>query len=119
MKSEEQENSLMKLKDLYKDEIKNLIKQNQDQSKLFEEELKKERTKLEQADSVQKMEALKQIFMKIVSSIVAIEAEGPKSKRRDERRKELEDYLKVCCNLMTYDPSIREQLLTNLKEYRR
>lgn len=45
MKAEEQENSLMKLKDLYKDEIKNLIKQNQDQAKLFEEELKKEKTK--------------------------------------------------------------------------
>lgn len=63
----------MKLKDLYKDEIKNLIKQNQDQAKLFEEQLKKERNKLEQADSVQMMEALKQIFAKIVPAVVAIE----------------------------------------------
>lgn len=72
MKAEEQENSLMKLKDLYKDEIKNLIKQNQEQAKIFEEQLKKERTKLEQADSVQMMEALKQIFAKIVPAVVAI-----------------------------------------------
>jgi hypothetical protein len=35
IKAEEQEDSLMKLKDLYKDEIKNLIKQNQDQIKSF------------------------------------------------------------------------------------
>jgi hypothetical protein len=35
IKAEEQEDSLMKLKDLYKDEIKSLIKQNQDQIKLF------------------------------------------------------------------------------------
>lgn len=35
LKAEEQETSLMKLKDLYKDEIKNLIKQNQDQMKIF------------------------------------------------------------------------------------
>jgi rhamnogalacturonyl hydrolase YesR len=73
MKAEEQENSLMKLKDLYKDEIKNLIKQNQDQAKLFEDQLKKERAKLEQADSVQMMEALKQIFAKIVPAVVGIE----------------------------------------------
>jgi hypothetical protein len=83
MKAEEQENSLMKLKDLYKDEIKNLIKQNQDQAKLFEEQLRKERGKLEQADSVQTMEALKQIFIKIVAAVIAIENEGPKSKRRE------------------------------------
>lgn len=37
MKAEEQENSLMKLKDLYKDEIKSLIKKNQEQAKAFEE----------------------------------------------------------------------------------
>jgi hypothetical protein len=34
-KAEEQEDSLMKLKDLYKEEIKNLIRQNRDQLKLF------------------------------------------------------------------------------------
>lgn len=35
LKAEEQEDSLMKLKDLYKDEIKNLIKQNQEQMKAY------------------------------------------------------------------------------------
>jgi hypothetical protein len=39
----------MKLKDLYKDEIKNLIKKNQEQAKTFEEEVKKERLKVEQS----------------------------------------------------------------------
>lgn len=39
----------MKLKDLYKDEIKNLIKKNQEQTKTFEEEVKKERLKVEQS----------------------------------------------------------------------
>ena len=41
MKAEEQENSLMKLKDLYKDEIKSLIKKNQEQAKTFEDEVKR------------------------------------------------------------------------------
>lgn len=35
IKSEEQETSLMKLKDLYKEEIKSLIKKNQDQTRHF------------------------------------------------------------------------------------
>lgn len=48
LKAEEQEASLMKLKDLYKDEIKNLIKKNQEQSKSFEDEIKRERQKVEQ-----------------------------------------------------------------------
>jgi hypothetical protein len=89
LKAEEQENSLMKLKDLYKDEIKNLIKQNQDQMKVFEEEVKKERQKVEQSESVQKMEALKQIFVKIINVFTAIEVEGSKSKKKEEKKKEL------------------------------
>lgn len=36
----------MKLKDLYKEEIKNLIKKNQEQTKAFEEEIKKEKQKV-------------------------------------------------------------------------
>lgn len=39
----------MKLKDLYKDEIKSLIKKNQDQARTFEEEIKKEKQKVEQS----------------------------------------------------------------------
>lgn len=38
----------MKLKDLYKDEIKNLIKKNQEQAKTFEDEVRRERQKVEQ-----------------------------------------------------------------------
>lgn len=34
------------MKDLYKEEIKNILKQNQDQAKIFEEEMKKMRGKL-------------------------------------------------------------------------
>ena len=37
VKAEEQENSLVKIKDLYKDEIKKLIKKNDDQARQFEE----------------------------------------------------------------------------------
>ena len=72
MKAEEQENSLMKLKDLYKDEIKTLIKKNQEQAKTFEEEIRKERLKVEQNESVQKMEALKQLFIKIINDFISI-----------------------------------------------
>ena len=39
----------MKLKDLYKDEIKSLIKKNQDQAKTFEDEMKRQRQKVEQS----------------------------------------------------------------------
>jgi predicted type IV restriction endonuclease len=114
-KAEEQEDSLMKLKDLYKEEIKNLIRQNQDQLKLFEEEMKKERQKVEQADSLQRMEALKQIFLKVVSAFLAVETDISKPKKRDERKKELEDYLKVCCNLMNIDPQVRDKILTDVR----
>ncbi len=62
------------MKDLYKDEIKNILKQNQDQAKLFQEEIKKMRAKLEQSESVQKMEALKQIYIKIIQCLVAFQA---------------------------------------------
>jgi hypothetical protein len=55
LKAEEQENSLMKLKDLYKDEIKSLIKKNQEQAKAFEDEVRRERQKVEQSESVQRM----------------------------------------------------------------
>ena len=72
----------MKLKDLYKDEIKSLIKKNQEQAKTFEEEVRRERQKVEQSDSVQRMEALKQLYLKIMNVIVAMEKESPKSKKR-------------------------------------
>ena len=49
MKAEDQENSLMKLKDLYKDEIKSLIKKNQEQARTFEDEMRRERQKVEQS----------------------------------------------------------------------
>lgn len=62
----------MKLKDLYKEEIKNLIKQNQDQMKAYEEGIKKEKQKIEQSESIQTMEALKQIFLKIVKSFISL-----------------------------------------------
>jgi len=76
----------MKLKDLYKDEIKTLIKKNQEQAKVFEDEMKKERQKVEQSESVQHMEALKQLFLKIVHLVALIESEGHKSKKKDERK---------------------------------
>lgn len=72
LKAEEQEDSLMKLKDLYKEEIKNLIKQNQDQMKAYEDGIKKEKQKIEQSESIQTMEALKQIFLKIAKSFIGL-----------------------------------------------
>lgn len=45
MKAEEQEDDLMKMKDLYKEEMKNMVKKNQEQIKAIEEQLKKERQK--------------------------------------------------------------------------
>lgn len=115
-KAEEQEDSLMKLKDLYKEEIKNLIRQNQDQLKLFEEEIRKERQKVEQSESLQRMEALKQVFLKIINAFLALEVEtSSKPRKKEERRKELEDYLKVCCNLMSIDAPVRDKLLSDIR----
>lgn len=45
MKAEEQEDDLMKMKDLYKEEMKNMVKKNQEQIKAIEEQLKKEKQK--------------------------------------------------------------------------
>jgi sialic acid synthase SpsE len=67
LKAEEQENSLVKIKDLYKDEIKKLIKKNEEQTKAFEEELKNERKRVEESESVHSVEAVKQLYFKIVN----------------------------------------------------
>ena len=40
-RAEEQENSLVRIKDLYKDQIKKLIKKNEENSKAYEEQLQK------------------------------------------------------------------------------
>lgn len=63
----------MKLKDLYKDEIKSLIKKNTEQTKNFEEEIKKERLKVEQNESVQKMEAIKLLYIKIMKVVTDLD----------------------------------------------
>ena len=105
----------MKLKDLYKDEIKNLIKKNQEQAKTFEEEVKKERLKVEQSQSVRKMDALKQLYIKIMDVVVNMEHEGPKSKKREDHKKELEGYTKVFCNFLDVEEPIREKMLSEIR----
>ena len=61
------------------------------------------------------MEALKQIFLKVVNAFIRVDLESGKTKKKEERKKEVEDYLKVCCNLMSIDPQARDKLLSDLK----
>lgn len=70
---------------------------------------------MEQSESLQRMEALKQIFVKVVTAFMAFELDSSRSKKRDERKKELEDYLKVCCNLMSIEPQTRDKMLSDLR----
>lgn len=100
MKAEEQENSLVKIKDLYKEEIKKLIKKNEEQAKMFEDEMKVERKKVEDSESVHNFEVLKQLFVKIMATYALIESEGPKSKKREERKKELKGFAEVFCSII-------------------
>ena len=46
LRAEEQENSLVKIKEIYKEEIKKLIRKNEETTKTYEEQLKKEQTKI-------------------------------------------------------------------------
>lgn len=106
----------MKLKDLYKEEIKNLIKKNQEQTKAFEEEIKKEKQKVQQSESVQKMEAMKQLYIKIINVFIVIEHQGLKSKKREEHKKELEEYSKIFCNFLNLDETTREKILADIRK---
>lgn len=53
------------------------------------------------------MEAIKQLYIKIINVIVIIEHEGPKSKKREEHKKELEEYSKIFCNFLNLDEATR------------
>ena len=62
------------------------------------------------------MEALKQLFLKIIGVVILIETEGHKSKRKDERRRELEEYTKVFCNFLSIEDTVRDKILSDLKK---
>ena len=46
------------------------------------------------------MQSLKQIIIKIIRTFIVLEQDGPKSKKREERKRELEDCLNVGCKLL-------------------
>lgn len=62
------------------------------------------------------MEALKLLYVKIMNVVILLEREGPKSKKKEEHKKELEEYSKVFCNFLSLEEATRERILTDLKK---
>lgn len=61
------------------------------------------------------MEALKQLFVKIINLVILIDHEGPKAKKREEHKKELEEFTKVFCNFLSLEEAAREKILADLR----
>jgi hypothetical protein len=66
-------------------------------------------------ESIHNWEAIKQLVIKIVQVIggmIGEEAPGPK--RKEEKKKELEEYFKVMANILQLDKKARETLVASL-----
>lgn len=61
------------------------------------------------------MQAIKQLFTKIISAFIQIEIDGAKSKKKEERLKQLGDYLKVCTNLLNLQHAVQSKMMNDLK----
>ena len=61
------------------------------------------------------MEALKQLYVKIMGLVAVIEKEGPKAKKREEHRRELEEYTKIFCNFLNLDEAVREKIVAEIR----
>ncbi len=63
------------------------------------------------------MDALKQLYIKIMDVVVNMEHESPKSKKREDHKKELEGYTKVFCNFLDVEEPIREKMLSEIRRW--
>jgi demethoxyubiquinone hydroxylase (CLK1/Coq7/Cat5 family) len=73
----------MRIKDLYKDEIKKLIEKNEKHTQEFESQIQKMRDEIEESDSVHNWEAIKQLFIKIISTIATLDDPGCKGAKKE------------------------------------
>lgn len=85
IKIEEQENGLMAVKELYKEEIRALTKQNQQQASAFTQQIQKLQDILESSEAVHNFEAIKQLFKKIIDciGIILYPNTSPECKRKN------------------------------------
>jgi hypothetical protein len=74
------------------------------------------RDEIEQSDSVHNWEAIKQLFIKIVGAVAALDDHSLKPNKKEEKRKELEEYIKVMCSVLRMDNSVRDKLIAGLKK---
>lgn len=77
---------MVRIKDLYKDEIKKLMEKNEGHTQEFELQIKRLRDELDQSESYHNWEALKQLFIKIIGCVAAMEDHSNKTKREEKRK---------------------------------
>jgi hypothetical protein len=75
------------MKDLYKDEIRKLMANNDKHAQDFELQIKKLREEMERSDAYHNWEAIKQLTIKIVSSIGTLDDPACKNNKKDAIRK--------------------------------
>jgi hypothetical protein len=55
---------------------------------------------------------LKQLFIKLVGCVATME--DPNKQKRDEKRKEFEEFVKVISSILRLDANLRDRLLASL-----
>jgi hypothetical protein len=61
------------------------------------------------------LEAIRQLFLKIVPTAACLDDPAAKPARREEKRKELEEYVKVMSSILQLEVGARDRLLACLK----
>lgn len=61
------------------------------------------------------MDALKQLYLKIMEVVTLMERESSKSKKKEEYKKQLEEYTKVFCNFLNVEELTREKILSEIR----
>jgi hypothetical protein len=108
----------VRIKDLYKDEIKKLIEKNEVHTREFEIQIKKLKEELESSESYHNLEAIRQLFIKIIGTISYFDDPNLKNskEKRDEKRKELDEYLKVMCSILNLESNNQNKLMLTAKK---
>ena len=98
--SEEQERSLVKIKDMLRDEMKKQSKVHESQMERMEEEIERLRGRMDESFYNHNMEALTQLFAKMVGIFRLFEDGQLRASTREEKRQEFDEYIKMVCNLL-------------------
>ena len=69
---------------------------------------------LDNSESYHNWEAIKQLIIKVVAAVAGI-TDDPRDRKREDKRRELEEYVKVLSSILTFDVETRDRLLAMLR----